>query len=183
MALKMSSYALSMNIFACYYETHFHKKTIKDWQTKAEMVAHFGSYNFIRKKTKGNIQIVLAYPNKWSCWTNYWFYLCMCSDEDVTTALENDLRKAHILVSEMTPMEGYRLAEVLANNPRDTEAIDAFALTSRWQISRDVEEWIACESPPPSSETRFSDIERRDGYISRVSLLHCQRPSLPTSIL
>jgi hypothetical protein len=63
-------------------------------------------------------------------------------------------------------MEGYGLAEVLADNPRDTEDADAFALTSRWQISRDlVEEWIACESPPLGSETRFSDIERREGYV------------------
>jgi hypothetical protein len=28
-----------------------------------------------------------------------------------------------------------------------------------------VEEWIACDSPPLSSETRFSDIERRDRYV------------------
>jgi hypothetical protein len=28
-----------------------------------------------------------------------------------------------------------------------------------------VEEWIACDSPPLSSEARFSDIERRDGYV------------------
>ena len=27
-----------------------------------------------------------------------------------------------------------------------------------------MEEWIACESPPLSCETWFSDIERRDGY-------------------
>jgi hypothetical protein len=55
MALKMSGCALSVNIFTCHCETHFHKKTIKDRQTKAEMVAHFGSYNFIQKKTKGTI--------------------------------------------------------------------------------------------------------------------------------
>ena len=28
-----------------------------------------------------------------------------------------------------------------------------------------MEEWIACESPPLSSKTRFSDFEQRDGYI------------------
>jgi len=90
----------------------------------------------------------------------------VCSDEDVTEALTNDLPKAHILVSEMAPMMGFCLAEILANGPRDTEATDAFALTSRWQISKDlVEEWIACDSPPLSSETQFSDIERRDRYI------------------
>ena len=28
-----------------------------------------------------------------------------------------------------------------------------------------MEEWIACESPPLSHETQFSDIERRDRYV------------------
>jgi hypothetical protein len=28
-----------------------------------------------------------------------------------------------------------------------------------------VEEWIACESPSLSRETRFTDIERRVGYV------------------
>ena len=54
----------------------------------------------------------------------------MCSDKDVTEALMNDLPKAPILVSEMTLMKGFCLAEVLADGPRDTEAVDAFALSS-----------------------------------------------------
>ena len=47
-------------------------------------------------------------------------------------ALENDLPKAHILVSEMTPMQGYHLAELRADGPDDVVAADALALTSRW---------------------------------------------------
>jgi len=44
---------------------------------------------------------------------------------------------------------------------------DAFALTSRWQISHDsVEEWLAYESPPLSGDTRFSYFEQKDGYIT-----------------
>jgi hypothetical protein len=39
------------------------------------MVAHYGSYNFVPKKTKGTVQIVLAYRNEWPRWTDYWFYL------------------------------------------------------------------------------------------------------------
>jgi hypothetical protein len=62
----------------------------------------------------------------------------VCSDEDVAKAMINDLLKAHILVSEMTPMKGFCLAEILANGPRDTEATNAFALTSRWQTSQDL---------------------------------------------
>ena len=57
-------------------------------------------------------------------------------------------------------------AKILANGACDTKAVDAFALTSRWQISRDlVEEWIACDNTPLSHETQFSDFERRDGYV------------------
>ena len=59
----------------------------------------------------------------------------------------------------------FHLAEILADGPRDTKAADAFALTSHWQISRDLVEWIAYDSPPLSSETRVSNIERRDGYV------------------
>ena len=66
----------------------------------------------------------------------------------------------------MTPTKGFRLAEVRADESGDTTAADAFALTSRWQINQDmVEEWIACESPPLSIETRFSEFEQRDGYV------------------
>ena len=96
------------------------------------MVAHYGSYNFVPKKTKGTVQIVPAYQNKWPRWTDYWFCHRVWSDEDVVEALTNGLPKAHILVSEMTPMEGFRLAEILDYGPCDTEAVDAFALTSRW---------------------------------------------------
>ena len=138
MALMMSGYDLSVNTFARYYETHLHKKVVKDKRTKVEMVAHYGSYNFIPKKTKGTVQIVPAYQNKWPRWTDYWFYHRVCSDEDVTEALTNDLPKAHILVSEMTSMRGFHLFEVLVNGPCDTEAADAFALTYCWQISRDL---------------------------------------------
>ena len=55
----------------------------------------------------------------------------MCTDEEVAEVLVNNLPKAHILISEMTPMEGFHLAEILADGPHDTEATDAFALTSR----------------------------------------------------
>jgi len=55
MALKMAGCALSVNTFARYYETHLHKKVVKDKQTKVEMVAHNGSYNFVPKKTKDTV--------------------------------------------------------------------------------------------------------------------------------
>lgn len=68
----------------------------------------------------------------------------------------NELPKAHALVSNMILMEGLRLAEVFDDNQRDEAATEALALTSRFQISRDlVEEWLAWGSPPLSSGTRF----------------------------
>ena len=70
-------------------------------------------------------------------------------------ALANDLPKAHILVSKMTPMKGFCLAEILADGLGDTTSADAFALMSHWHISRDLVEWLACESLPLSSETHF----------------------------
>lgn len=110
-ALKISRCALSLDTFARYYETQLHKKVVKDKQTKSEMVAHYGSYNFMPKKTRGTVTIVPAYRNKWPHWTDYWFYHRVCSDEDIAKAMANDLPKAHILVYEMTFMEGYRLAK------------------------------------------------------------------------
>ena len=78
----------------------------------------------------------------------------------------NDLSKAHVLVSEMTPMKGFCLGKILVDGPQDVEAADAFALTARWQICRGlVEEWLSCDRPSLSSETRFSDFEKRDGYV------------------
>jgi len=110
--------------------------------------------------------VVLAYRNKWPRWTDYWFYHRVCFDEDVAEAMMNDLPKEHVLVSEMTPMKGYRLATIQADGPDDVAAADALALISRWQISQDlVEEWVACNSPPLSSETCFFEFEQRDRYV------------------
>ena len=53
--LKMVGYALSVNTFARYYETHLHKKVVKNKRTKVEMVAHYGSYNFVPRKAKGTM--------------------------------------------------------------------------------------------------------------------------------
>lgn len=112
------------------------------------------------------MSIVLAYHNKWSRWMDYWFYHRVCSDEDVAEALANDLPKAHILVSQMVPMEGLHLAKFWTDRRETITVADAFTLISRWQISRDlVEEWLACESPPLSGETRFFEFKRRDGYV------------------
>jgi hypothetical protein len=166
MALKMAGCTLSVNSFARYYETHFRKKPVNDRQTKMEMVAHYGSYNFVPKKTKGTVSIVPAYRNKWPAWNKYWYYHRVRNDEDVEAAIQNGLSRAHVLVSEMTPMKGLRLGEIINEGRVDAEAVEAFAMTARRQIGRDlVEEWLACEGPPLSSGTRFSGIERRDGYV------------------
>ena len=80
--------------------------------------------------------------------------------------MANDLPKEHVLVLEMTPMEGYHLANLRVDGPDDVAAVDALAMTSRFQISRDlVEEWVACNSPPLSGETRFFEFKRKDRYV------------------
>ena len=90
----------------------------------------------------------------------------VCSDEDVAVAMTNDLPKAHVLVSEMVPMDGFHLVEFRTGGKDDAAAADALALMSRWQINRDlVEEWIACDSPLLRNETWFFEFERRDGYV------------------
>lgn len=77
-------------------------------------------------------------------------------------ALLNELPKAHILVSKMTPMKGLRLGEIIGEGRLDAEAAEAFALIARRQISQDLmEEWIAYESPPLSrGRTCFSDFQK-----------------------
>lgn len=76
--------------------------------------------------------IVPAYRNKWPHWTDYWFYHRVCSNEDVIEALTIDLQKAHILASEMTPMERLCLAEFWTGGADDIAAIGGFAMTSWW---------------------------------------------------
>lgn len=91
MALKMTGCDLSVDTFAQYYEIQVHRKVIKDKWRKAEMLVEFGSYNFVRKKTRGTISIVPAYRNKWPHWTNFWFYHRVCTDKMVVEAMENNL--------------------------------------------------------------------------------------------
>jgi hypothetical protein len=80
------------------------------------MVAHYGSYNFVPKKTKGTMQIVPTYQNKWPCWTDYWFYHRICSNKVIAEALTNDLPKAHLLILEMMPMKTDMFLCILASH-------------------------------------------------------------------
>jgi len=84
---------------------------IEDKRTKSEMVAHYGSYNFVPKKTQGTVSIVPAYRNEWPCWTNYWFYHHVCTDDMVAVSMSKNPPRTSILVSQMIPMEGLCLAE------------------------------------------------------------------------
>lgn len=144
MALKMMGCQLSVETFTCCYETQLHKNIVISGHTDEEMRVEHGSYNFVPVKGQCALSIVPAYKNKWPMWKSYWFYLRVCSDEDVTEAMENNLPKAHVLVSQMTPMDGKRSADSFEGGAEDLAASEAFAMTSWWQISRDlVEEWVA----------------------------------------
>lgn len=86
-----------------------------------------------------------------------WFYIRVCSDEAVAEAAANGLPKASALVSQMTAMEGARLADCFDGGIADATASEGFALTSRRQISCDlVEEWIGLNRWPLSSEVHFA---------------------------
>lgn len=144
MALKMMGCQLSVETFTCCYETQLHKNIVISGHTDEEMRVEHGSYNFVPVKGQCALSIVPAYKNKWPMWKSYWFYLRVCSDEDVTEAMENNLPKAHVLVSQMTPVDGKRSADSFEGGAEDLAASEAFAMTSWWQISRDlVEEWVA----------------------------------------
>lgn len=62
-------------------------------------------------------------------------------------------------------MEGEHLPRFSTTGEGNIAAADAFALTSRWQISRDlVKEWITCNRPPLSSHSQFDSFMEMDGY-------------------
>lgn len=166
-----------MDTFAQYYETQYHWKVLKDKRTGAEMVAEYGSYNFVPKKTRGTLSIVPAYWNKWPPWTSFWFYHRVCSNEMVVQAIANDWPQPSALVSVMTPMVGIHLAEFDVTGDVNISAADAFSLTSRWQTSRDlVKEWLALDKPPLSSHTRFDTFKERDDYFG--PMLNVARPPM-----
>lgn len=113
--------------------------------------------------------------NKWPRWGEFWFYIHVCTDDEVAQALENGLPKASVLVSKMTLTEGVRLADCFEGGAANVQATQSFALTSRHQISHGlVEEWVILDRWPLSSETHFAPIIDKGGYKGLV--LDVRRP-------
>lgn len=169
-AMKMMGSALSVNEFAQHYETHLHSKMVKHRCANAVFCAEYGSYNFVPRKHRGTISIVPAYRNKWPHhWSSYSFYHRICTDKVVVEALENDLPRASVLVSQMTPMVSLRLPTFSVDGDHNIEATDTLAVTSRRQTSRDlVEEWVALGRSPLSTEMGFEMFEEKKDYLSAV---------------
>lgn len=94
------------------------------------MRLEFCSYNFVPVIGRGSVSIVPAYRNKWPVYKSHWFYLRVCSNEDVAAAVDNGLEKAHLLVSLLTPLAGIRKPDPEGDTNSDIGAADAFALTS-----------------------------------------------------
>lgn len=175
MSLKMAGCEPNVDTFARHYECQLKEKTVIEKRMKVERRLEFGSYNFVPRKKQVTVSIVPAYHNKWSQWPKFWFYIRVCTDEEVTASLENGLPKASVLVSEMIPMDEVQLADVFYDDLGDADAVEAFASTSRWQISRDlVEEWVSLNKWPLSSETNFAQFRVMGGY--RGTILDCRRP-------
>lgn len=175
MALKMMGSEVEVNTFAKYYESQFHERVVIERPGQTEKRAEFGSYNFIPQKSQGTMSIIPSYLNKWPNWQDFWFYVRVCTDEEVTSAMENGLPKAGVLVSQLTPMEGIRLAMSFEGGRSDAFALEKFYQTSRQQISRDlVEEWIALDMWPLQQGTGFAEFVDSNGY--RGPRLHVRRP-------
>lgn len=165
MALKMMGCQLNVNTFTRYYESQLHEKVVTNRRTKLESRVEFGSYNFVPIKARGTISIIPAYRNKWPQWMEHWFYIRVCSDEAVTEALANNLLRANSLVSQLTPMDGARLADCFNGGAKDEAALEAFVMTAQHQISHDlVEEWVALDLWPLSSESNFASFAEMRNY-------------------
>lgn len=174
MALKMMGSEVEINTFAKYYENQFHEKVVIKHPGQTERRAEFGSYNFVPQKSQGTVSLILAYRNKWPNWQDYWFNVRVCTDEEVASAMENGLPKARVLVSQLTPMEGVRLAMSFEGRASNAFASEKFYQTSRRQVSRDlVEKWIALDMWLLQQGTGLAEFVDSNGY--RGPRLHVRR--------
>lgn len=157
MAMKMLGHAPNADMFLRFYETQRKRSEVWDPIIGKKLPLEFGAFNFVPKKTRGTITIVPMYRNKWPQWTKYWFYHRVYLDCDVQEAEANEWERASPLVSTLAKWEGNRLPTFSKSIEEEARSGDAFALTSRFQISRDViEEWVALERgrcrPTPTFE-------------------------------
>lgn len=164
-ALKMMGSELDVNTFTEYYEAQLYEKMVSGNSGAPSQRLEFGSYNFVPQKSRGTMSIVPAFRNKWPGWQDHWFYVQVCTDGEVVHAIENNLAKASILVSKMTPMKGIRLAESFDSGTVGALASEAFIQTSRRQISCDlVEDWIAADQWPLEQGSGFLEFMTKSGY-------------------
>lgn len=130
MVLKMMGCELSLETFIRYYAAQLKENILYNKRTEQDVRLEFCSYNFVPVTGHGSVSIVPAYHNKWSDWKSYWFYLRVCSDDEVTLALKNRLERAHAMASLLSPLEGVRKPLSETGGDSDVSAADAFALTS-----------------------------------------------------
>lgn len=149
MAMKMTGSELLVDTFARFYKIQQHRNKIRNPDTGEEVYSDFGAYIFVLKKLEDEEGLVPTFRNKWPQWVQYWFYHHVCADSEVANAQANGQEKALPLVSTLTPLSAVRTPVFLASQPNEIASGEAFLLTSRWQISRDlVKEWIALGLKP-----------------------------------
>lgn len=74
-------------------------------------------------------------------------------------AKANEWERVSPLVSTLAEWEGNRLPNFLKSTEEEAHSGDAFALTSRFQISQNlIEEWVALERRPLQTYTRFQNV-------------------------
>lgn len=170
-SVKMQGGPLSVDAFARFCTLHWSPSKTEEGES-----LEFGSYNFVPRNSRCTVSIAHTYKNKWGQWQQYWFYHRVCSDSDVASARANGLSRASVLVSELVPFVGEKKPRYSLTGLAAVQCGEAFALTGRFQTSRDiVEEWTALYRAPLCLLTRFETFVEVDGY-GRPDL-ECHRPS------
>lgn len=146
MAMKMTRSELLVDIFVCFYKIQQCRNKIQNPETNEEFYSDFGAYIFVPKKLADGEGMVPTYRNKWPQWAQHWFYHHVYTDEEVTDAVANGRGKASPLVSTIALLSAIRMPLFSTSQPSEASSREAFVVTSRWQISRDlIEEWIALD--------------------------------------
>lgn len=162
------------NAFAKYYHAHFYPSTDEDNLTLKE----FGGYNFSLPK-KANSLLVPTFRNKRDDWSNYWFYAGVATDKEVAASVSQNLPRANALVSQMTPMVGYKHGDFSSYAKKDEFAEGAFLMTGKRQISRDLfEEGVALDFWSLGQNKLECEFEEWDGYIRPKMVLELP-PAFP----
>ena len=145
-----------------FYRLQQRRTQFVDPETHYNSYSDFGAFVFVPKRSEA----VLAptFRNKWTDWSQFWFYHRVCSDALVSLSKAGGQAKANSLVSVLSPLSADKNPDFSSAGPKATKCAEAFLATSARQISRDlVEEWIALRKQPLCILTKFTKFIEHDG--------------------